>query len=125
LSVEDAEAAVEAGASSIVVSNHGGRTIDSLPATINVLPEICKAVKKYIPVLVDGGFRTGEDILKALAFGASGVLIGRPVIVYAVGGGIKGVEFYLNNLKSNLEKSMLLTGVSEISEISEKIIANL
>nr|HPG31850.1 alpha-hydroxy-acid oxidizing protein [bacterium] len=122
MSVEDALAAIECGASAIIVSNHGGRTIDNLPATIDVLPEIARAVNKKIPVLIDGGFRTGEDILKALALGASGVLIARPVIIYAVGGGETGVKIYLEEIKKQLEKAMLLTGCRDIASISENVI---
>ncbi|HON56197.1 MAG TPA: alpha-hydroxy-acid oxidizing protein [bacterium] len=118
MSKEDALAAVETGASAIIVSNHGGRTIDNLPATIDVLPEIIEAVTpSKIPVLIDGGFRSGEDIFKALALGASAVLIGRPLIFYAIGGGEAGVKLYINNLKKQLEKTMILTGCENINSI--------
>ncbi|MBP7652181.1 alpha-hydroxy-acid oxidizing protein [Candidatus Dependentiae bacterium] len=122
MSEEDAEAALECGASSIIVSNHGGRTIDNLPSTIEILPNIIKIINNKIPVLVDGGFRTGEDILKAIALGASSVLIARPVIIYAVGGGETGVKMYIDDIKKQLEKSMLLTGCPDIASINENVI---
>jgi 4-hydroxymandelate oxidase len=91
--VEDAVAALNAGADAIVVSNHGGRILDHTPGTADVLPEIVSAVKGKALILVDGGIRTGYDVLKMLALGADGVLIGRDIIRAAVGGGKEGVAF--------------------------------
>jgi 4-hydroxymandelate oxidase len=91
--VEDAVAALNAGADAIVVSNHGGRILDHTPGTADILPEIVSAVKGKALILVDGGLRTGYDVLKMLALGADGVLIGRDIIRAAVGGGKEGVAF--------------------------------
>jgi len=79
LNPADAEQAVKAGVSGIIVSNHGARNLDTVPATIEVLPYITQKVNQRIPVLVDGGVRRGTDIVKAIALGANGVLIGRPI----------------------------------------------
>jgi isopentenyl diphosphate isomerase/L-lactate dehydrogenase-like FMN-dependent dehydrogenase len=125
MSEQDAEFAVKSGTSAIIVSNHGGRTIDCLPSTIEALPKIVKVINKKIPVLVDGGFRTGEDVLKGLALGASGVLIGRPFIIYAVGGGQTGITKYYTKLNEGLKKSMLFTGVKQIKDINKDIIYKL
>src|SRR5690606_32775453 len=76
----DAVRAVEAGAAGLIVSNHGGRTLDTLPATIDVLPRIADAVNGRVPLLIDGGIRRGSDVLKALALGATAVLVGRPYV---------------------------------------------
>lgn len=98
LTVEGARKCVEAGADAIVVSNHGGRVLDDALSTIEVLPEIAAAVKGQITILVDGGFRTGLDVFKALALGADGVLIGRPLALAAVGGGKEGVRLTLDKI---------------------------
>ena len=119
---EDAEAAVQAGAAAIVVSNHGGRVLDHTPGTAEVLPEIVSAVKGKVMVIVDGGVRTGYDVLKMLALGADGVLIGRDAVRAAIGGGIEGVEVHMEYLKKTLGKAMLMTGCPSIKEISEDIL---
>lgn len=92
MTVEDAIAAERAGCDGIVVSNHGGRALDHTPGTIEVLPAIAAQVKGRMAVLMDGGIRDGLDVLKALAFGADAVLIGRPFCLAAVGGGSEGVK---------------------------------
>ncbi len=112
-----ARKAVEAGVQGIVVSNHGGRVLDETPATIEVLPDIIKAVEGRIKILIDGGFRTGLDVFKALALGADGVLIGRPFAYSVYGGGAEGVALYLRKIRAELEEAMLMTGASRISEI--------
>ncbi len=122
MSVKDALFAAETGAAGIVVSNHGGRVLDSMPATIDVLPEIVKAVGKELTIFIDGGIRSGVDIFKALALGADAVLIGRPVSIYAVGGGIDGVKLYLNKLIEQLKEVMILTGAVSIKDISPYMI---
>ena len=119
---EDAEAAVQAGAAAIVVSNHGGRVLDHTPGTAEVLPEIVSALKGKVMVIVDGGVRTGYDVLKMLALGADGVLIGRDAARAAIGGGIEGVEVHMEYLKKTLGKAMLMTGCPSIKEISEDIL---
>ncbi len=122
MSVEDALLAKEVGAKGIVVSNHGGRVLDSMPATIDVLPEIASAVKGKMTVFIDGGFRSGVDVFKALALGADAVLIGRPVSIYAVGGGIDGVKLYLNKIISELKEVMILTGAQSIKDITSNMV---
>ncbi len=123
MTVEDALLCKKAGAKGIVVSNHGGRVLDTMPATIDVLPDIVKAVGKDIVIFIDGGIRSGIDIFKALALGADAVLIGRPVSIYAVGGGIEGIKFYINKKLEELKEVMLLTGCKSISDITpDKII---
>ena len=117
---EDALKAVELNLAGIVVSNHGGRQIDSAEASINALPAIVKVVDKRIPVLMDGGIRSGEDVLKALALGADAVLLGRPVLwALAVGGEKKLVET-LNELKQELVTAMRLAGCPDILTIHER-----
>ena len=117
--------AVDAGAAAIVVSNHGGRVLDEMPGSMDVLDGIVKAVKGKAVIIVDGGFRTGVDVVKALAVGADLVLIGRPIAIAAVGMGADGVAFYINNLKSDFEKAMILTGTQKIGEITGDILIRL
>lgn len=112
MTADEAYQAAECGAAGLVISNHGGRTMDSTPGTAEVLPEIASAVKGSIRILIDGGFRSGDDILKALALGAEAVLIGRPVAIAAVGGGKKGVSILILQLHDEFRRSMLLTGSS-------------
>ncbi len=118
----DAIDAVEAGVKAIVVSNHGGRVLDHTLGTAEVLPKIVNAVKGKVIILFDGGVRTGYDVLKVLALGADGVLIGRDVIRAAVGGGIDGVTRLMNHYQATLMKAMKMTGCSTISEITEEIL---
>ena len=118
LTVEGARKCVEAGADAIVVSNHGGRVLDDALSTIEVLPEIAAAVKGQITILVDGGFRTGLDVFKALALGADGVLIGRPLALAAVGGGKEGVRLTLDKIRSELRETMIMSGCSTVAEIT-------
>ena len=125
MNVKDAEFAVEAGAHGIIVSNHGGRVLDAMPGSMDVLEDIVKAVKGHVRILIDGGFRTGVDILKALALGADFVLIGRPVTIAAVGMLDKGVSFYLKALKKELELAMILTGNRTIADISRDVITRM
>ncbi len=122
MNVESAMAAIEAGADAIVVSNHGGRVMDAMPGTAEVLPEIAAAVGGRIKVLVDGGIREGVDILKMLALGADAVMIGRPVCIAAFGAGREGVEFYLNEKREELRKAMILTGCASIGQIDPSVI---
>jgi isopentenyl diphosphate isomerase/L-lactate dehydrogenase-like FMN-dependent dehydrogenase/biotin carboxylase len=122
MTVKDAAMAVEAGAHAIVVSNHGGRVLDEMAGTMDVIEEIVHEVKGHIRILIDGGFRNGVDILKALAAGADFVLIGRPVAIAAVGMAEKGVAYYLNNLKKDLQQAMILTGCSSIADISSDVV---
>jgi len=120
--IEDALEAIKAGASAIVISNHGGRVLDHTPGTASVLPEIASKVKNKIKVLVDGGVRTGYDVLKMLALGAEAVLIGRDIVRAAVGGGIDGVRIHMEYLQKTLAKAMKMTDCKNLKEISSAIL---
>lgn len=122
MSAGDAARAVDAGVAGIIVSNHGGRTLDTLPASIEVLPEVVAAVAGRVPVLVDGGIRRGTDVLKALATGAAAVLIGRPVIHGLAVGGADGVARVINILRRELQAAMALTGRTSVGEIDGSVI---
>ncbi len=122
MTVEDALAAAEAGVDAIVVSNHGGRVLDSTPGTSVVLPGIAEVVGRRMEILVDGGVRSGGDVLKMLALGADGVMIGRPISVAAVGGGLEGVKSYLAALQLQLKQAMVLTGTPSSADVSPAIL---
>lgn len=122
MTVEGAVKCVEAGAYGIVVSNHGGRVLDHTPATVEVLPEIYKAVGGKIKIFVDGGIRSGIDVMKALALGADAVLIGRPYGVAAYGGGAEGVELYTKKIGAELRDAMIMTGCRTLEDIDERVI---
>jgi 4-hydroxymandelate oxidase len=119
---DDANLAVERGASAIVVSNHGGRNLDTAPATIEALPRVVDRVAGRIPVLFDGGIRRGTDVLKALAFGAAAVLIGRPYVYGLAVAGAAGVTAVVEILKRELEQAMALCGVRELAGITRKLV---
>lgn len=114
----DARLAIENGADGIVVSNHGGRTLDTLPATIDALPAIAEAVQKRVPILLDGGIRRGTDVFKAIALGASAVMIGRPYLHGLAAAGALGVAHVLKILRTELELTMALTGARSLAEIT-------
>lgn len=118
----DAEQAIQLGVQGLIVSNHGGRVLDTLPATIELLPVITKQVAGRIPVLMDGGIRRGTDILKALALGAQAVLIGRPYIYALAVAGALGVVHLLNILRAELEAAMVLTGCRSLMDINETVL---
>lgn len=117
LSPDDAERAIDVGADAIVVSNHGGRTLDTLPATIEVLPMVSKQVAGRVPVLIDGGIRRGTDVLKALALGAAAVMVGRPIVFALAVAGARGASHALRLLRDEFEVAMALTGCRTISDI--------
>ncbi len=121
---DDAERALQAGADAIVVSNHGGRVLDSTPGTATVLPEIADRISGRLTILVDGGIRTGGDVLKMLALGADCVMIGRPFAIAAVGGLQEGVEKYIETLTTELKQTMIMTGCGSIQEINKNILYN-
>lgn len=106
----DARQALDCGAAGLIVSNHGGRTLDTMPATATLLPRVVQAVAGDAPVLVDGGIRRGTDVLKAMALGASAVLVGRPVLHGLANAGATGVAHVLRLLRDELEIAMALTG---------------
>ena len=115
--------AKEAGASAIVVSNHGGRVLDQCPATAEVLPEIAAALKGTgVKILVDGGIRTGVDVFKALALGADGVLICRPFVTAVYGGGEEGVKCYIDKLAGELADTMQMCGAHSLAEITPDMV---
>lgn len=118
---EDALNCVEAGIDAIVVSNHGGRVLDGTPGTAEVLAEIKAVVGDKMTILVDGGIRSGADVLKMLALGADAVLLGRPMS-FAACGGVEGVEFLLNKFHSELVAAMVMTGCKDIKSINEKVL---
>ena len=114
---KDAELALKHGASGIVVSNHGGRVLDTTPSTASVLPEVLSAVQKQVPVLVDGGIRRGTDIFKALALGAEAVLLGRPALYGLACHGAQGVAHVLRLMLDEFEACMALCGCEQVSDI--------
>ena len=122
MTVKGARKALEAGASGIVVSNHGGRVLDQCPATAEVLPAIADAVGGQMKIFVDGGIRTGLDVLKALALGADGVLIGRPFVTMVYGGAAEGVDAYICKLTAELRDGMAMCGVHSLDEITREIV---
>jgi len=122
MTVEDAVLAVEAGAYGIVVSNHGGRVLDFSPGTAEVLPAIASSLKGKAVILVDGGVRTGTDVLKMLALGADAVMLGRPFTIAAMGGLQTGVEKLIDKIKSDLIQAMILTGTASVSNVSNSVI---
>ncbi len=115
---EDAAHAVAKGIDGVIVSNHGGRTLDGLPATLDVLPEVVAAVDGRVPVLMDGGIRRGSDVFKALALGARAVLVGRPYIYGLAAAGATGVSHVLYLLRAELEVTMALAGCRDLAAIS-------
>jgi len=115
---DEARRAVDAGATAISVSNHGGNNIDSSPAPIRVLPEIVDAVGADIEVLLDGGIRRGSDVVKALALGARGVLIGRAYLWGLAANGQAGVENVLDILRNGIDSTLLGLGKSSIADLS-------
>lgn len=119
---DEAVIAAEIGVNAIVVSNHGGRIFDFTPGVADVLPEIVDAVAGKLTVLADGGVRSGNDVLKYIALGADAVLIGRPLITGAFGGGKDGVTFMLNKIKSELAQAMILTGTADITSVDQNIL---
>lgn len=117
---DDAIKAVEIGATGIVVSNHGGRVLDSVPATLLALPSVVAAVQGAIPILVDGGIRRGTDVVKALALDATAVMIGRPYIYALATAGALGVAHLIRLLREELEIAMALTGCKSLGDINSK-----
>ncbi|QGM99669.1 alpha-hydroxy-acid oxidizing protein [Methylocystis parvus] len=118
MTAEDASRALKVGSAGVVVSNHGGRALDSQPATIDVLPEIVEAVDGRAPILIDGGIRRGGDVFKALALGAKATLIGRPYIHGLASAGAIGVSHVLHVLRAEFEVTMALTGCRSLADIT-------
>jgi 4-hydroxymandelate oxidase len=122
MTIEDAQAAIDAGADAIVVSNHGGRVLDDCVSTIEVLEEISQFVNYRLKVFVDGGFRSGADVFKALALGADAVLIGRPFSHMAIGGLQQGVSLYASKLIEELRECMRMSGCITLQDIRRKCV---
>ena len=111
LSPWDAEKALEVGADVIVVSNHGAHTIDYLPHPLDVMDGIVKVIDGKVPIIMDGGFRRGSDILKGLAFGAQAIGLGRPILLALAADSENGVRTLITGLAENLRRYMIMTGV--------------
>ncbi|XP_077987874.1 2-Hydroxyacid oxidase 1-like [Glandiceps talaboti] len=124
LTSEDAMLAVQHSANAVLVSNHGGRSVDGSPATIEALPEIARAVGDKIEVYCDGGIRTGNDVFKALALGAKAVFIGRPAVYGLAHSGEKGVRHILEILKQELAKTMADSGCCCLSDIKPSFVVH-
>ncbi|SES65375.1 FMN-dependent dehydrogenase, includes L-lactate dehydrogenase and type II isopentenyl diphosphate isomerase [Oceanobacillus limi] len=114
---EDAILALEYGVDGIIVSNHGGRQVDGAQGALDALPRVCEAIHDQIPVLMDSGIRRGSDVIKALALGAKGVLVGRPCMYGLAVAGQQGVKEVLQNLIADLDITLGLTGHQAVSEI--------
>lgn len=122
LDAEDALRALDCGVDGIVVSNHGGRIQDTVPASIDALPAIAAAVEGKVPLMLDGGIRRGSDIVKAIALGASAVLVGRPYIHALAVAGALGVAHVVRTLREELEVCMALNGCSTLQAIDRKVL---
>src|SRR5262249_16184523 len=119
---DDARRAVDAGASAVVVSNHGGRQLDSVPASLRALPEIVSAVNGQIEVLMDGGIRRGADVVKAICLGASAVLCGRAYAYGLAAAGHAGVARALQILKEDLNRTLRLLGCPAIRTLDSSYV---
>jgi len=122
LSPEDARIAIEAGAKSIVVSNHGGRQLDDVVATLDALPAVAQIAAGKAEVLVDGGIRRGTDVLKAMALGARAVLLGRPVYWGLAVAGESGVQRVLELIRAELELGFRLSGCTSVDDINRFLV---
>jgi L-lactate dehydrogenase (cytochrome) len=123
LDVEDAKIAAKTGASALVVSNHGGRQLDGAPSSIAALPKVVEAVGHEIEVMVDGGIRSGQDLLRALALGARSCMIGRSYIYGLAAGGEAGVTKAIEIIRTDLDVTMALCGVKSVRETDARVIA--
>ena len=119
---DDAVLAMEHGVDGIIVSNHGGRQLDGAVATLDALPSICESIQCKIPILIDGGIRRGADILKAIALGATAVLIGRPYAYALAVAGAAGVEEAIKHLVAETELQLAISGRSSIQEVNQSLI---
>ena len=114
---DDAQAAIEGGAASVWVSNHGGRQLNDGPASVSVLPEIVARVAGRVPVIFDSGVRSAEDVFKALALGADMVALGRPILYALVVGGVPAVTDLMKGFQHNLKNVMQLAGTKTAADI--------
>lgn len=119
---EDAARAVDAGVDGIIVSNHGGRQVDGAIAALDALPEVCRAVAGRVPVLMDGGIRRGADVIKALALGASAVLVGRPYAYGLAVAGEAGVRRVIRHLLAEIDLQLALSGLRSVAEVDRSLL---
>jgi 4-hydroxymandelate oxidase len=119
---DDALASIDAGASAIVVSNHGGRQLDTVVPTAQALPEVVDAVAGRAEVYADGGIRRGTDVLKALALGARAVMLGRPVVWALATGGAEGVYRLLEGMRTELARAMTLCQLATPKEVTRDLV---
>jgi isopentenyl diphosphate isomerase/L-lactate dehydrogenase-like FMN-dependent dehydrogenase len=119
---DEAQKCVDAGVSVVALSNHGGRVLDSTPGVATMLPLIRQRLGASAVITVDGGVRTGYDVLKMLALGANFVLLGRDIIRASVGAGTLGVKLHLEHIHSTLKKAMFMTGTKSVSMVDSKIL---
>jgi 4-hydroxymandelate oxidase len=119
---EDGARAAAAGVAGVIVSNHGARNLDTVPASIDALPEVVEAVAGRIPVLLDGGVRRGTDIVKSLALGATAVMIGRPYLYGLAVAGADGVAAVVRMLRTELESTLALTGRSSVAALDQTVL---
>ena len=119
---DDAELAIAAGAHAIIVSNHGGRNLDTVPAAIDALPGVAERVAARIPVLMDGGVRRGTDVVKAIALGARAVLIGRPYVYGLATAGADGVADVIGILRRELEQALALLGRASLADLDRSVL---
>lgn len=120
VTAEDTRLAIQAGIAGILVSNHGARQLDYAPATITALEEVVKAAQGRVPVFLDGGVRRGTDVFKALALGAAGVFVGRPIVFSLAAEGEAGVRKVLQMLRDEFELTMALNGCTSLKEITRE-----
>jgi 4-hydroxymandelate oxidase len=119
---DDARLAVDHGVAAIIVSNHGGRQLDTVPATLELLPAVASAVAGRVPVLVDGGIRRGTDVVKALALGATAVAVGRPILWGLAVAGAEGVLHVLETLKLELGRALTLCGCRSLADVQHSLV---
>jgi isopentenyl diphosphate isomerase/L-lactate dehydrogenase-like FMN-dependent dehydrogenase len=117
VTADDTKLAVDAGADGVIVSNHGGRQLEDTPATLSVLPSVVAAAGAGVPVLLDGGVRRGADVVKAVALGAAGVLIGRAYLYGLAAAGQAGVERVLGILRADMIRTLTLLGCAGVDEL--------
>lgn len=122
LDIDDAERAAKTGAAAIVVSNHGGRQLDGAASAISVLPKVADAVGEKVEIMFDGGVRSGQDVMRALALGAKSCLIGRAYIFGLGAGGEEGVVTAIDIIRNELDVSMALTGVKRVEDIGRNVL---
>jgi L-lactate dehydrogenase (cytochrome) len=122
MDVEDAKLAADSGADALIVSNHGGRQLDGAQSSIGALPPIVEAVGKRIEVHMDGGIRSGQDVIRALALGAKGVYIGRPFLYGLGAGGEAGVSKCLDIIRNELDLTMAFCGLRDVKQVDKNIL---